>query len=73
MLDVMARTIPTLAPAPTPASARRVRPIEISVIVPTFNERDNLGELIRRIGAALVLRVGHGDVRRAWRLGRRSR
>jgi dolichol-phosphate mannosyltransferase len=30
-----------------------VSPIEISVIVPTFNERDNLGELIGRIGAAL--------------------
>jgi dolichol-phosphate mannosyltransferase len=53
MLDVAAATIPTLAPAHTPALARWVRPIEISVIVPTFNERDNLEELIGRISAAL--------------------
>jgi dolichol-phosphate mannosyltransferase len=58
VLDVAARALPKLEPArlepaPTPAPARQVRPIEISVIVPTFNERDNLGELIGRIGAAL--------------------
>jgi dolichol-phosphate mannosyltransferase len=28
-------------------------PVELSVIVPTFNERGNLDELVRRVGAAL--------------------
>ncbi|MGH8027695.1 MAG: glycosyltransferase family 2 protein [Pseudoxanthomonas sp.] len=32
---------------------RAVAPVELSVIVPTFNERANLDELIGRIGAAL--------------------
>jgi dolichol-phosphate mannosyltransferase len=30
-----------------------MQPAELSVVIPTFNERGNLGELIKRITSAL--------------------
>src|SRR6267378_2056258 len=33
--------------------AMSMQPAELSVVIPTFNERGNLGELIKRITAAL--------------------
>ncbi len=41
-------SLPNLPPAPT----RSGTPL-LSIVVPTFNERDNLAELVRRIGQAL--------------------
>jgi len=44
--------VSTVAQIPTSQSVA-APPVELSVILPTFKERDNVAELVRRLGAAL--------------------
>ncbi len=41
------------APAQTPGAETRLAHVLLTIVVPTFNERDNLRELVRRVGATL--------------------
>ncbi|WP_022722077.1 glycosyltransferase family 2 protein [Rhodopseudomonas sp. B29] len=41
------------SPAPVDGQARAVSPLQLSVVVPTFNERDNVEVLFRKLEAAL--------------------
>ncbi len=42
---------PRAAPGDTPSLAR---PVDVSIVIPTFNEVENLRELVERVGAALA-------------------
>ncbi|MDE2394813.1 MAG: glycosyltransferase, partial [Burkholderiales bacterium] len=44
-------------PAARPAQSQPARPVDLSVIVPTFNERDNVVELVRRLDIVLAGRA----------------
>ncbi len=48
---VPARTASAAAP---PDSTVPTRPVEVSVVIPVYNEADNLAELVERVGAALA-------------------
>ncbi len=57
MTAIATTTRPAAAPRPPrPASTHRSR-IELSVVIPTFNEAGNIDELLRRLGVALAGRV----------------
>lgn len=39
---------------------RKLAPLELAVVVPTFNERGNVAELVARLDRALAVRFRHG-------------
>lgn len=51
----------TILPAPTGPlriGARRGQPLALSVVLPTYNERENIGELVERLTATLHAQLG---------------
>lgn len=57
-MDLSTQLPPTLLPGSTdgvgPSVSRVADPIEISIVVPTFNEKDNVLELVNRIESVLL-------------------
>ena len=44
---------PQMQPDPATSTAASARPLELAIILPTLNERDNLAPLVERIEGAL--------------------
>ena len=53
MNDLPLRPAASSAQAATLPSSEQMREVELSVVVPAYNERDNVAELIERLDAAL--------------------
>ena len=50
----MSLPVPLVSPAPPAPSAAGVDGPEVSIVIPVYNEAENLPDLVRRVGEALV-------------------